>query len=366
MKYILIHEQSTFNVKRYFPKSNILKYYDGISLKKHLRNIEHKSIIYIIPKNITSDIKAKDMQQNIKTDKLFYINQWSVLSKELYEKYPAGFFYPIKIICEYVHYIKYKNIPIIVDIDNLWDCDEGYCEFFEGWGTQHIDFENDHYIYKLEFHKVPFIFYSYNELIYFDNDVNVRKCHDTQISDFLNDGGYHRIYDLSNDWFTFKKSILDTCDTMITPLNNKIKISIHVRSPCHFIMNVDESEFYQSFFNEFINVMLTNNLVLDDVICLIFGDSKYSINKLKNIFDENSIPIHIFNEDRDDLSTDNVDWCIQYAPKYNRYYGTIMDVCLMSKSDYIIGGKSNIIMYVINANKQIKHYIPKLLCVDVL
>jgi len=62
---------------------------------------------------------------------------------------------------------------------------------------------------------------------------------------------------------------------------------------------------------------------------------------------------------------ENVDWCIEKGLKYDRYRGTIYDVCLMSKGDFYIGGKSNILMYLMNYNPNLEFIIPKYLLVDV-
>lgn len=378
MRLILKHKDSLYNAKRYLGK-NIIEYSDDKTLKEKIREIvnseEYKSNkyheIFIVTKNVDNKNKDQFIQK-----RLLYSDVDTYIYKPRDDEYPAGMFYYVKVICNYIHHLRdmMKDLIFIIDLYDLWGCKNGYNEFFNETKTIGCDVDTDDCIYQIQLEKVPFLFEANNfhylmTKKYIDRTkfLEFQKINVTTINDLIYRTDYLLNYNISDNFFSIKNEINNECENIFNKYidKNKIKIILHVRSPCHFI-GVEDTKYYDSFIDTITSVFFTqNNINKNNYICIIFGDSKYSINQLKIRLEKINMNYFVFNEDRTDLSTENVDWCIELKPEYNRYKGTVYDVCLMSKGDYLIGGKSNIIMYIINYNKNIKFILPKYQMVNV-
>jgi len=322
MRIIFKHTQSQCsNIKRYYG-SNIINVNNTLDIKIHIRNflkeygdneqyIKNLEII-IIPKKINKINNLESLEKCLCNKRIFYTNKDTYISQKRDEIYPAGMLFYVKLICNYIYHMRdIKDIIFMIDLLNTWDCGENvdaYMEFFNGNGIVGIDLENDENIFKCSLRKVPFLFEFDKDLQDNINEsklVEFMRIFETYITDVLNKTDCVMNYNLSENFFTIKNSINKECQELFDiNLNqnklykNKLKIIIHARSPCHF-MNIEESKYYDCLIQSVINIKNKTN---KDVVCIIFGDSKYSINQIKHRLSNENIDYFIFNEDRTDLS----------------------------------------------------------------
>lgn len=356
-------------------KKNVVRFSNPTELRKIIRELPNNSRFYFIPENVDDASIKSPKRKN-----LFYINQDSIIKKEYYEKNPSGMFYIIRIVCLYAFFMRNDDNVMMTDIQELWDCDDGYSEFFSGYGINYCESSNNssdiNEILILTKLNIPYLFENLLNNIY---NIPVELNHLFRLFVNLNWETFSnnrklvsKFFAISPNWFYPNKKITQNIDDFFESYDTtSIFIAIHARSMCHFKTESKKSKkFYECFIEELEHIILN---VKNNPKCLIFGDNKISIKNVKDLLSQKiltdinyrDVEILDYNntDSRDDLCEINVDWCQQNVC-FNKFYGSVHDAYFMSKCDYIIGGRSNLTMYSVSLSDKCELIIPKMLQVD--
>lgn len=361
----LKHIDSKIRLKN-IPKNEIFEYSNGSELKQYIRDLPEFKTFYVIPKN------AKSLKNTVNKELLF-LNQFSFLILEDFLKEQSGICYLIRIAGVYAYFMKPYNRAILMDVYNWWECEneEAYSKLFSGYGCYHFDPENDEVVYNFTLLKVSYIFNKdgipnsnknlelkvpmYN-VSYFNEHINLTF---ETLNNYINI--MNKLYSITHNSFYPNKQITDIGDSILNrdsiPEETKL-IGLHLRFVGHYLTNITTKEYYQMFLDEIMKLNLSN------FKCVLFSDNYCHLNDMINILEKHNIQyINIYQTRQDELSKSMCEW-INEKIDFPKYFGTILDAYMMSKCDYLIMGRSNLSLYAINLNQNLKFIIPEKIKVD--
>lgn len=360
---ILQHYQSPIKFDN-IDSEKYMKFENGTQFRNSIRKCIKNGVtqICVIPKNITN-------LENVSKQLLLYINTWSVLKREYYQKDRSGLFYISRILGLYSYLIMNKKIPMIIDMCDIYNFNENentdlYATLFndDNFGCLNVDMCTSENVYILNIYPIDYLFErGVNEIEYpsshMDELANIITLNYEDFNRYYNNGLLRVMFNTDNKLFLPNQSIYNQCKLLLENYGDKILVAVHLRSFTHFKFNCDIN--YLDIYKTEISKLFCKS----DILFVLFSDNKIYLKEISEFLIEKDIPFVILRKNIDDLCDSDGDWCSE-SFELSKYIGAMYDATLISMCDSVIGGRSNLTIYSMNLNKNLKLIIPETLKVD--
>lgn len=162
-----------------------------------------------------------------------------------------------------------------------------------------------------------------------------------------------RYHNIINTYIIPKKNISDIYNSFYNQYMNSNKwIGIHLRTPQHhYIRDYDNNLYVDKVIDSINDIIIRYN----DWGIFVASDIEILIDKLKNKYTEKKVIC--YPQNRLKGNSGNLDWCDKNNDCMTEMKYAIIDMMLLSKCDYLLGGVSNMFMMSLCVNKEVKFEI---------